>query len=317
MLPYDDGLLVADTRWFEGSVGLAHVRGRERTGARPVLDRRRAAERRGDPGRLAHHRLPRGHPRGRDRHPRRRHGRWRRLVPGARPPLARVRGRLPRRRRGGRRLARPGAGSCRRPGRSPVCPTCTTPSPRTAAWSPASRRSSTRPPAGGCGGCPRTYLMSFSPDGRLLLGTRRGAHVLLDARTGAVRATLPKRLDRLTWEDDRHLLAVTWGRGREAMVRIWTSTAGPSWSVPCDPCPMGWSTATTSRPSPSGSDQDAGDRLAAVGRQVERGRRAPAGDHLRPERRDHGAVVGAEAGPRHPHAYADLRGPRLGHRPQP
>ena len=67
---------------------------------------------------------------------------------------------------------------------------------------------------------PRTYLLSFSPDGRLLVGSQRGASVVLDARTGAVRATLPKRLDRLTWEDDRHLLGVTWGRGSEVMVRI-------------------------------------------------------------------------------------------------
>ena len=29
-----------------------------------------------------------------------------------------------------------------------------------------------------------------------------------------------KRLDRVTWEDDGHLLAVTWAKGREAMVRI-------------------------------------------------------------------------------------------------
>ena len=60
-----------------------------------------------------------------------------------------------------------------------------------------------------------------------------------------------------------------------------------------------------------------GDRLAAVGRQVERGRRTPAGDHLRAERGDHGAVVGAQAGPRHPHAYADRRGALLRHRAQP
>jgi len=67
---------------------------------------------------------------------------------------------------------------------------------------------------------PGTYLGSFSPDGRLLVGYQRRALVLLDARTGAVRATLPSRLDRVTWEDDRHLLGVTWGRGREAMVRV-------------------------------------------------------------------------------------------------
>ena len=29
-----------------------------------------------------------------------------------------------------------------------------------------------------------------------------------------------KRLDRVTWEDDGHLLAVTWAKGREPMVRI-------------------------------------------------------------------------------------------------
>ncbi len=67
---------------------------------------------------------------------------------------------------------------------------------------------------------PHTELISFSPDGRLLLGYQRRELVLLDARTGEVRATLPKRLDRVTWEDHRHLLAVAWGRGQEAMVRI-------------------------------------------------------------------------------------------------
>ena len=60
-----------------------------------------------------------------------------------------------------------------------------------------------------------------------------------------------------------------------------------------------------------------GDRLAAVGRQVQGGRRTSAGDHLRAERGDHGAVVGAQPGPRHPHAYADARSPLLGHRAQP
>ena len=50
-----------------------------------------------------------------------------------------------------------------------------------------------------------------------------------------VLATLPKRLDRVTWEDDRHLLAVTWAKGR----RRWcgsASTVTPCWSARRDPC---------------------------------------------------------------------------------
>ena len=65
-----------------------------------------------------------------------------------------------------------------------------------------------------------TWLISFSPNGRLLVGLRRRSPVILQARTGRVIASLPRRLDRLTWENDRHLLAVVWGKGREAMVRI-------------------------------------------------------------------------------------------------
>ncbi len=65
-----------------------------------------------------------------------------------------------------------------------------------------------------------TWLISFSPDGRLLVGLRHRSPVILEARTGRVIASLPRRLDRLTWENDRHLLAVVWGKGQEAMVRI-------------------------------------------------------------------------------------------------
>ena len=67
---------------------------------------------------------------------------------------------------------------------------------------------------------PRTSLVSFSPDGRLLVGYRQRAAVLLDAGTGRQLSTLPRRLDGLTWEDDRHLLALAYGAGRVAMVRI-------------------------------------------------------------------------------------------------
>jgi hypothetical protein len=67
---------------------------------------------------------------------------------------------------------------------------------------------------------PGTSLTAFSPDGRWLVGGRGGATVLLDARTGALRATLPGRLSSLAWEDDRHLLAVSYRGGHEALVRI-------------------------------------------------------------------------------------------------
>jgi hypothetical protein len=67
---------------------------------------------------------------------------------------------------------------------------------------------------------PGLSLVSFSPDGRLLVGTRGRATLLLDAHTGAWRATLPSSLESITWEDDRHLLAVVHGKQREAMVRV-------------------------------------------------------------------------------------------------
>jgi hypothetical protein len=35
-----------------------------------------------------------------------------------------------------------------------------------------------------------------------------------------VLSTLPRRLEGLTWENDRHLLATAYGAGHEAMVRI-------------------------------------------------------------------------------------------------
>ena len=65
-----------------------------------------------------------------------------------------------------------------------------------------------------------TTLGSFSPDGRLLLGYRGRESVLLAARTGRFMATLPRALDRIAWEDDRHLLAVAHGHDHEVLVRI-------------------------------------------------------------------------------------------------
>jgi len=67
---------------------------------------------------------------------------------------------------------------------------------------------------------PHAELGSFSPDGRLLFGDQQGQNVLFNARTGEVVATLPRRLYPTAWEDDRHLLAVVYARGREAMMRI-------------------------------------------------------------------------------------------------
>jgi len=67
---------------------------------------------------------------------------------------------------------------------------------------------------------PRTQLSSFSPDGRLLVGTRGRDSVLVSARTGALRSTLPRHLEGLTWEDELHLVGVVRRGGMEALVRI-------------------------------------------------------------------------------------------------
>jgi hypothetical protein len=48
----------------------------------------------------------------------------------------------------------------------------------------------------------------------------RGHNVLLEARTGRVVASLPRRLYPITWEDERHLLAVAHGDHSQAMVRV-------------------------------------------------------------------------------------------------
>ena len=219
VLPYADGLLVADTRWFEGSVGLAYVHGRQRTvlgpcstsGGRPSPDGQQVAWlTTGCPEaslvaetvvHVADVDGTGGWTRELDQHSlvfvagfvgdAVVVAGWRdpvRLVPETGPVTV-----IPHLRHAvdtyGTLVA----------GRQSVVDTAT----GTLLWR-----------------APRTYLFSFSPDGRLLVGSQRRAFVLLDARTGAVRATLPKRLDRVTWEDDRHLLAVTWARGLEAMVRI-------------------------------------------------------------------------------------------------
>jgi hypothetical protein len=67
---------------------------------------------------------------------------------------------------------------------------------------------------------PHTSLVSFSPDGHLLVGYRHRALVLLDAGTGRKLSTLPHRLEGLTWEDGAHLLAVAYGGDSQAMVRV-------------------------------------------------------------------------------------------------
>jgi hypothetical protein len=217
--PYREGFLVADTRWFEGSVGLAYVRGRERTdlgpcstsGGRPSPDRRQVAW------------LTTGCPEAN-------------LSAATVLHVADVEG------SGGwtRELERPfmlfavgflGEAVVLTGWQGPVWvvprsgPVAVVPHLRQAVdvhGTLVAGRSSVVDTATGrlLWHAPDTELISYSPDGRLLVGFRSREAVVLDARTGAVRATLPRRLDRLTWEDDTHLLAVTWGRGREAMVRV-------------------------------------------------------------------------------------------------
>jgi hypothetical protein len=65
-----------------------------------------------------------------------------------------------------------------------------------------------------------TGLASVSPHGRLIVGALRGDNVVLEARTGRVVALLPRRLYPITWEDERHLLAVAYGGRHQAMVRV-------------------------------------------------------------------------------------------------
>jgi len=219
VMAYADGLLVADTRWFEGSVGLAYVHGRQRTqlgpcstnGGRSSPDRSQVAW------------LTTGCPEASLVAETVLHvadtdgsGGWTReldqhsllntvgfvgdavVVSGYRDPVRLV----------------PETG-----------PVAVVPHLRHAVATHGTLVAGERGVVDLASGrllwwAPRTYLRSFSPDGRLIVAFQRGDNVLLDARTGALHATLPRRLDRLTWEDSRHLLAVTWGRGREAMVRI-------------------------------------------------------------------------------------------------
>ena len=219
VLPYADGLLVADTRWFEGSVGLAFVHGEQRTelgpcstsGGVPNADRSRVAWlTTGCPeaslvARTVIHVADTdgsgGWTRELDQHSLQfvagfvgdavAVSGWRdpvRLVPEAGP--LRV---VPHVHRAvdthGTLLA----------GQAAVVDTAT----GTLLWRTE-----------------RTSLTSFSPDGRWLVGSRNGASVLLDARTGALRATLPSRLVSTVWEDRRHLLAVAGGGRHQVMMRI-------------------------------------------------------------------------------------------------
>jgi hypothetical protein len=219
VLQYADGLLVADTRWFEGNVGLAYVHGTQRTelgpcstsGGRPSLDRSRVAWlTTGCPEstllattvvHVADADGSDGWTRELDQHslvfvagfvgesvvvagwsdPVR-------LVPEAGPVTV-----VPHLRHAvdtHRTLVA---------GQQSVVDTATG---RLLWWAP------------------RTQLLSFSPNGRLLVGYQRRALVVLEARTGRVVAALPARLEGLAWEDDRHLLGVASGGGHQAMVRV-------------------------------------------------------------------------------------------------
>jgi hypothetical protein len=219
VLPYAEGLLVADTRWFEGSVGLAYVHGRQRTplgpcstgGGVPSADHTRVAWlTTGCPEATLVARTV-VHVADTDGT-----GGWAReldqhslqfvagfvgdavVVAGWRDPVRLV------------------------PERGPVT---VLPHLRHAVdthGSLVAGRQSVLDSATGrlLWSTPRTHVTSFSPDGRLVLGYQHGALVLLDSRTGAPRATLPHGLDRVTWESPRHLLAVASGREREVLLRV-------------------------------------------------------------------------------------------------
>ena len=106
-------------------------------------------------------------------------------------------------------------------------------------------------------------------------------------------------------EDDTHVLAPVFQDGKWSLVRF-ASDGSMEYAVPpaagaddgatrtCSPTGGAGSPALT----PSG--HDLGHRQGRVGRQVERGRRAAAGDQLGAERGDHRAVVGAQSGSRDP-----------------
>jgi hypothetical protein len=219
VLRFADGLLVADTRWFEGSVGLAYVRGTRRTalgpcstsGGRPSPDRRQVAwlttgcpEATLVAETLIHVADADGG------------GGWTRqldqhslqfvagflgdavVVSGWRDPVRVVPETGPVRVVPHLRYAADVHGTLVA-GHRAVVDTAT----GALLWE-----------------APGTRLVSFSPDGRFLVGWRGRDPVVVDARTGALRSTLPRRLDGLTWEDEEHLLAVAQrGRG-QAMVRV-------------------------------------------------------------------------------------------------
>jgi hypothetical protein len=219
VLHHADGLLVADTRWFEGSVGLAYVHGGERTelgpcstgGGRPSPDRRQVAWlTTGCPeaslvAKTVVHVADADGTGGWSRELEQHSlvfvagfvddavvvAGWRdpvRLVPETGPVTV-----VPHLRHAVDTHATLVAG------RESVVDTAT----GTVLWQ-----------------APGTQLISFSPDGRLLVGTQHRATVLLDARTGALLTTLPSGLQSVVWEDDRHLLAVAYGNEREALLRI-------------------------------------------------------------------------------------------------
>jgi hypothetical protein len=219
VLPYADGLLVADTRWFEGSVGLAHVRGNERTelgpcstgGGVPSADRTRVAWLTlGCPEslELAVAAVHVADADGSDG--------WSRELD--RQSLLFVVGFL------GDAVVVDGWLDPIRvvPEEGPITEV---PHLRHAVDVHGTLVAGSQGVVDTASGAllwhdPRAELGSFSPDGRLLFGAQRGENVLFDARTGEVVATLPRRIYPTVWEDDRHLLAVAYGKEREAMMRI-------------------------------------------------------------------------------------------------
>src|SRR5581483_6219119 len=65
------------------------------------------------------------------------------------------------------------------------------------------------------------------------------------------------------------------------------------------------------------SPENVGDRLTRISRDVEGAGPTSASHHLRTQGGHHGAVVGAQSGPRDADTYADLGRALLQHRPEP
>ena len=115
--------------------------------------------------------------------------------------------------------------------------------------------------------------------------------VLVDLRSDGQHQTTALKL---AWEDDEHALLVTCADGQWAVVRFGLDGT-MEYAVPPRPRQR-LPTAVL----PTVLDGHQRDGLGGVGGQVERRRGAPAGDQLCAERRDHGAVVGAQTRPGDP-----------------